>query len=66
VVAVAKRFEGRPIESRVGEFPDVFSSKMMPPTGLQIFIHFQNITFAASVAQTKYSAGIRPLLKLRL
>jgi len=50
----------------VGAFPDVFSSKMMPPTGLQIFIHFQNITFAASVAQTKYSAGIRPLLKLRL
>jgi len=26
VVAVAKRFERRPIESRVGTFPDVFSS----------------------------------------
>jgi len=26
VVAVAKRFERRPIESRVGAFPDVFSS----------------------------------------
>jgi len=26
VVAVAKRFEGRPVKSRVGAFPDVFSS----------------------------------------
>jgi len=26
VVAVAKRFERKPIESRVGAFPDVFSS----------------------------------------
>jgi len=26
VVAVAKRFERRPIESKVGAFPDVFSS----------------------------------------
>ena len=26
MVAVAKRFEGRPVKSRVGAFPDVFSS----------------------------------------
>jgi len=26
VVAVAKRFEGRPVKSTVGAFPDVFSS----------------------------------------
>ena len=26
MVAVAKRFEGRPLKSRVGAFPDVFSS----------------------------------------
>ena len=25
MVAVAKRFEGRPVKSRVGAFPDVFS-----------------------------------------